>query len=102
MPAQPHLRGCRFGYFKTAAESLIDLALRVLALLRSQIPHGHLKALVAQPMLYGPWINAAPECPRCESISASFTLEFRLQQFKMLVDAVEDYVAEKYPATGGH
>jgi len=29
-------------------------------------------------------------------------LEFRLQQFKMLLDAVEDYVAEKYPATGGH
>jgi hypothetical protein len=29
-------------------------------------------------------------------------LEFRLQQFKMLLDAVQDYVAEKYPATGGH
>ena len=29
-------------------------------------------------------------------------LEFRLQQFKMLLDAVEDYVDEKYPATGGH
>ena len=29
-------------------------------------------------------------------------LEFRLQQFKMLLDAVEDYVEEKYPATGGH
>jgi hypothetical protein len=29
-------------------------------------------------------------------------LEFRLQQFKMLLDAVEDYVGEKYPATGGH
>jgi hypothetical protein len=29
-------------------------------------------------------------------------LEFRLQQFKMLLDTVEDYVAEKYPATGGH
>jgi hypothetical protein len=29
-------------------------------------------------------------------------LEFRLLQFKMLLDAVEDYVEEKYPATGGH
>ncbi len=29
-------------------------------------------------------------------------LEFRPQQFKMLLDAVEDYVEEKYPATGGH
>jgi SEC-C motif len=29
-------------------------------------------------------------------------LGFRLQQFKMLLDAVEDYVEEKYPATGGH
>ena len=27
-------------------------------------------------------------------------LEFRLRQFKMLLDAVEDYVEEKYPATG--
>jgi hypothetical protein len=25
-------------------------------------------------------------------------LEFRLRQFKMLIDAVEDYVEEKYPA----
>jgi hypothetical protein len=29
-------------------------------------------------------------------------LEFRIRQFKMLLDAVEDYVGEKYPATGGH
>ena len=29
-------------------------------------------------------------------------LEFRLRQFKMLLDAVEDYIEEKYPATGGH
>jgi len=29
-------------------------------------------------------------------------LEFRLQQFKMLLDTVEDYVEEKLPATGGH
>ena len=29
-------------------------------------------------------------------------LEFRLQQIKMLLDTVEDYVAEEYPATGGH
>ena len=29
-------------------------------------------------------------------------LEFRLRQFKMLLDAVEDDVGEKYPATGGH
>jgi hypothetical protein len=29
-------------------------------------------------------------------------LAFRLQQFKMLLDAVEDYVEEKFPATGGH
>jgi hypothetical protein len=29
-------------------------------------------------------------------------LEFRLRQFKMLLDAVEDYVEEKFPATGGH
>jgi len=29
-------------------------------------------------------------------------LEFRLRQFKMLLDAVEGYVEEKYPATGGH
>ena len=28
-------------------------------------------------------------------------LEFRLQQFEMLLDTVEDYVAEKYPATRG-
>jgi hypothetical protein len=28
-------------------------------------------------------------------------LEFRLRQFKMLIDAVEDFVEEKYPATGG-
>jgi hypothetical protein len=28
-------------------------------------------------------------------------LEFRLQQFKMLLDTVEDYVEEKFPATGG-
>jgi hypothetical protein len=29
-------------------------------------------------------------------------LEFRLRQFQMLLDAVEDYVDEKYPAIGGH
>ncbi len=29
-------------------------------------------------------------------------LEFRLRQVKMLVEAVEDYVEERYPATGGH
>ena len=29
-------------------------------------------------------------------------LEFRLRQFKMLLDAVGDYVEEKYPAAGGH
>jgi hypothetical protein len=29
-------------------------------------------------------------------------LEFRLRQFRMLLDAVEDYVGEKYPAAGGH
>ena len=29
-------------------------------------------------------------------------LEFRLRQFKMLLDTIEDYVAEKHPATGGH
>ena len=29
-------------------------------------------------------------------------LEFRLRQFKMLLDEVENYVEEKYPATGGH
>jgi hypothetical protein len=29
-------------------------------------------------------------------------LEFRLRQFKMLLEAVEDYVEEQYPATGGH
>jgi hypothetical protein len=29
-------------------------------------------------------------------------LEFRLRQFTMLLDAVEDYVGERYPATGGH
>ena len=29
-------------------------------------------------------------------------LEFRLRQFKMLLDAVENGVEEKYPATGGH
>jgi len=29
-------------------------------------------------------------------------LEFRLRQLKMLLDAVGDYVEEKYPATGGH
>jgi hypothetical protein len=36
-----------------------------------------------------------------EKATASY-LEFRLQQFKMLLDAVEDYVEEKFPATGGH
>ena len=29
-------------------------------------------------------------------------LEFRLRQFRMLIDAVEDFVEEKFPATGGH
>ena len=29
-------------------------------------------------------------------------LTFRLQQFRMLLNAVEGYVEEKYPATGGH
>jgi hypothetical protein len=29
-------------------------------------------------------------------------LEFRIRQSKMLLDAVEDYVEEKYPTTGGH
>jgi hypothetical protein len=29
-------------------------------------------------------------------------LEFRLQQFRMLLNAVEGYVEEKHPATGGH
>jgi hypothetical protein len=28
-------------------------------------------------------------------------LEFRLRQFRMLLDAVEGYVGEKYPAIGG-
>jgi hypothetical protein len=29
-------------------------------------------------------------------------LEFRVKQFKLLLDTVEDYVEEKYPTTGGH
>jgi hypothetical protein len=29
-------------------------------------------------------------------------LEFRLRQFRLLLDEVEDYVEEKFPATGGH
>jgi hypothetical protein len=29
-------------------------------------------------------------------------LEFRLQQFKMLLEAVEDYAEDQHPATGGH
>jgi len=29
-------------------------------------------------------------------------LEFRLRQFRMLLETIEDYVGEKYPATGGH
>jgi SEC-C motif len=29
-------------------------------------------------------------------------LEFRIKQFELLLDAVEDFVEEKYPATGGH
>jgi hypothetical protein len=29
-------------------------------------------------------------------------LEFRLRQFKILLDAVESYGEKKYPATGGH
>jgi len=29
-------------------------------------------------------------------------LEVRLSQFKRLLDVVEDFVEEKYPATGGH
>ena len=29
-------------------------------------------------------------------------LEFRLQQFKMLLNAVGDYVEEKHPSAGGH
>ncbi len=29
-------------------------------------------------------------------------LEFRLRQFQLLLDAVEDFIEEKYPATGGH
>jgi hypothetical protein len=29
-------------------------------------------------------------------------LEFRIRQSKMLLDAVEDYVEEKYPTRGGH
>ena len=29
-------------------------------------------------------------------------LEFRLEQFKMLLDTVEDYVEEKHPTIGGH
>jgi hypothetical protein len=29
-------------------------------------------------------------------------LEFRLRQLSMLIDAVGDYVEEKYPATGGN
>jgi hypothetical protein len=29
-------------------------------------------------------------------------LEFRIRQFKMLLDAVGDYVGEKYPPTGRH
>jgi hypothetical protein len=29
-------------------------------------------------------------------------LEFRLRQFKMLLDAVEDYDGENHPPTGGH
>jgi len=29
-------------------------------------------------------------------------LEFRLKQFKLLLDTAEDYVEEKYPTTGGH
>jgi hypothetical protein len=39
--------------------------------------------------------NRKPEAINC-------FLEFRLQQFKPLLDAVEDYVDEKHPATGGH
>jgi hypothetical protein len=29
-------------------------------------------------------------------------LEFRLKQLHLLVEAVDDYIEEKYPATGGH
>jgi hypothetical protein len=39
--------------------------------------------------------NRKPEAIKCY-------LEFRRHQFKSLLEAVEDYVEEKYPPTGGH
>lgn len=29
-------------------------------------------------------------------------LEFRREQLRMLLNTIEDYVEERYPATGGH
>jgi hypothetical protein len=40
--------------------------------------------------------------PSCKFRVKKRYLEFRLRQFKMLLDAVEDYVRKKHPVTGGH
>jgi hypothetical protein len=43
-----------------------------------------------------------PHMENCKPEAIKRYLEFRLRQFKMLIDEVEDFVDEKYPATGGH
>ena len=43
-----------------------------------------------------------PHMQNCKPEAIKRYLEVRLQQLKLLLDAVEDYVGEKYPATGGH
>ncbi len=43
-----------------------------------------------------------PHMQRRKPDAIKHYLEFRLNQFRLLLDAVADYVDEKYPATGNH
>jgi hypothetical protein len=43
-----------------------------------------------------------PHMQKCKPDAIKHYLEFRIRQFKMLLDAVEDYVEEKYPTARGH
>ena len=43
-----------------------------------------------------------PHMQNCKPEAIKRYLEVRLQQLKLLLDAVGDYIEEKFPATGGH
>jgi len=68
-PIPGSLRLCRSRCGWVSVERLIDSTLRLFARLRCQVALRHADVRVAQPVLNGTDVNAAPQAPRCERIA---------------------------------